>query len=98
VDQSWKGYRILFVLQPASSWQLRLSGEALGGQDDGRWSHSFDRLSFGYGRHRGVNKVTAISKASKECSARPMNAPDTNGAERVEKSKKLRIYLISLSA
>ena len=37
----------------------------VGGQDDGRWSHSFDRLSFGYGRHRGVNKVTAMSKASK---------------------------------
>ena len=25
-------------------------------------SHSFDRLSFGYDRHRGVNKVTAMSK------------------------------------
>ena len=30
--------------------------------DDGPRSHCFDRLSFGYDRHRGVNKVTAMSK------------------------------------
>jgi hypothetical protein len=30
--------------------------------DDGPRSHCFDRFSFGYDRHRGVNKVTAMSK------------------------------------